>query len=142
MSISLLKNTKSFSKDKIKKHKHSGEAQGALLKIFKKTDEFFSRVGFTRSNIYFKIRLHTFLWIFSTSKTSTLTSSYFRTNFKLLTKLFKANVNIFGEKSKNICFMIFHPCLDNFVYCYPLLRLLLLDNYLVWRTLSSAETFI
>ena len=45
----------------MKKRKHCGEAQGALLKIFKKRDEFFSRVGFSRPNIYFKVRLHTFL---------------------------------------------------------------------------------
>ena len=51
---------------------------------------------------------------FTTLKKSPLTSSYFTSNFKLTKELCKANVDIFRDK-KNICFIIFHPCLDNFV---------------------------
>ena len=38
--------------------------QGDLLKKFKESEEFFSGVGLSQSNIYFKIRLHKFLYKF------------------------------------------------------------------------------
>ena len=60
------------------------EKQGELLKKFKEKDEFFSRVGLNRSNIYFKIPLHKFLCKFPIFKKSILTSSYFKINFKLI----------------------------------------------------------
>ena len=68
--------------------------QVELLKKFKDSDEFFSRVDLSRSNIYFKIRLYKF----PTLKKSTLISSNFKSNFKFITKVYKANVDIFGEK--------------------------------------------
>ena len=51
--------------------------QGDLLKKFKESEEFFSGVGLSQSNIYFKIRLHKFLYKFPKLKKSTLTCSYF-----------------------------------------------------------------
>ena len=72
--------------------------QGELLKRFNDAEEFFDRVGLSRSNIYFKISLYTFLRKFPLLKNSTLTSSYFKSNFKVIKKVCKANVNIFGEK--------------------------------------------
>ena len=66
--------------------------QGELLKKFKKSGEFSSRVGLSRSNIYFKIRLYKFLCKFPKLKNS----SYFKSNFKLIKKVCKAD--IFGEK--------------------------------------------
>ena len=72
--------------------------QGTLLKRFKEEDEFFDYVGLSRSNIYFKIRLYKFLSKFPVLKNSTLTSSYFKSNFKLSKKICKANADIFDEK--------------------------------------------
>ena len=59
----------------------------------------FSHVGISRSNIYFKIHLHKFLYKFTVSRKSILTSSYFMSDFKLIKKACKANVDIFDEKN-------------------------------------------
>ena len=83
-------------------------------KKFKQSDEIFRRVGLSWSNIYFKIRLHKILVKFPLLKKSTLTSNYFKSNFKLIKKVSKANVNIFDGK-KNFFLITFYPCLDNFV---------------------------
>ena len=61
--------------------------QGELLKRFRDKDEFFDRVGLSRLNIYFKISLYKFLNKSQLLKNSTLTSSYFKTNVKLIKKL-------------------------------------------------------
>ena len=71
---------------------------GDLLKRFKEEDEFVDCVVLSRSNIYFKIRLYNFLRKFPVPENSTLKSSYFKSNFKLIKKVCKANVEIFGEK--------------------------------------------
>ena len=42
--------------------------QGELLKIFNDAEEFFDRVGLSRSNIYFKISLYKFLRTFPSLK--------------------------------------------------------------------------
>ena len=72
--------------------------QGELLKKFKDSDEFFDGLGLSRSIIYFKISLHKFLYKFPVLKNSTLTSSCFKSNFKMIKKVCKSNANIFGEK--------------------------------------------
>ena len=72
--------------------------QGELLKRFKDSDEFFDGLGLSRSIIYFKISLHKFLCKFPVLKNSTLTSSCFKSNFKMIKKVCKSNANIFGEK--------------------------------------------
>ena len=53
-----------------------------ILGKFRERDEVFSRVGLSRSSIYFKIRLHKFLCKFPVLKQLTLTSSYCKSNFK------------------------------------------------------------
>ena len=90
--------------------------QGELLKRFKDSDNFFSCVGQSRSNIYFKTCLYKYSCKFPISKKSTLTSSYFKSNFKLIKKVCKANADVFTlvRKSKNICLIIFSSCLNNF----------------------------
>ena len=65
---------------------------------FKENEEFFYRVGLSRSNMYIKIGLYKFLCKFPVLKNSTLTSSYFKSNFKLVKKVCKANTDAFGEK--------------------------------------------
>ena len=74
------------------------DKQGELWKRLRDAGEFFDRVGLSRSNIYFKISLNTFLRKFPLLKNSTLTSSYFKSNFKVIKKVCKANVNMFVEK--------------------------------------------
>ena len=65
--------------------------QGEILKRFKE-DEFFDRVGLIFTLKYFK-----FLYKFPLLKNSTLKSSYFKSNFKVIKKVCKTNVNIFGN---------------------------------------------
>ena len=71
--------------------------QGELQKRFKEQDEFFDGVGLSQSNIYFKVR-YKFLCKFSVLKKLTLTSSYFKSNFKLIKKVCKRNADQFGKK--------------------------------------------
>ena len=72
--------------------------QGQILKTFKEEDDFVNCVDLSRSNIYFKIRLHKFLCKFPVLKNSTLTPSYFKSNFKLIKKVYKSNADVFGDK--------------------------------------------
>ena len=72
--------------------------QGQNLKTFKEQDDFVNCVDLSRSNIYFKIRLHKFLCKFPVLKNSTLTPSYFKSNFKLIKKVYKSNADVFGDK--------------------------------------------
>ena len=72
--------------------------QGELLKRFKDSDELFDGVSLSWSNIYFKIRLYKFLCKFPALRNSTLTSSYFKNNFKMIKKVCKANADVFDEK--------------------------------------------
>ena len=60
--------------------------QGELLKEFMDTEEFFDRVGLSWFNTYFRIGLYKILCKFPVLKNSTLRSSYFNSNFKLIKK--------------------------------------------------------
>ena len=96
--ISLVKKYEDLLKSSNKKIINIVPKQGNLLKRFKDSNEFFDGVGLSRSNIYFKIRLYKFLCKFPALRNSTLTSSYFKNNFKIIKKVCKANVDIIGEK--------------------------------------------
>ena len=96
--ISLVKKYEDLLKSSNKKIINIVAKQGELLKRFKDSDEFFDGVGLSRSNIYFKIRLYKFLCKFPALRNSTLTSSYFKNNFKIIKKVCKTNADIFGEK--------------------------------------------
>ena len=61
-------------------------------------DEFFDRVGLSRSNIYLKISFYKFLRKFPLLKNSTFTSSYLKSYFKPTRKVCQRNVNIIGEE--------------------------------------------
>ena len=119
---------------KQKNHKHSGKVGRVAWKV-KKSDEFFSRVRLSRSNIYFKICLYNFLCKFPTWKKSILTSSYFKSNFKLVKKACKANVDIFGAKKVLVWSWLLYSVeilfsavsLETFIKC--------IDFYLVRRLL-------
>ena len=73
--------------------------QEELLKRFKDSNEFFDNIGLGRSNIYFKIGLYKFLCKYPKLKNSTLTASYVKSNFKMIRKICKANVDTFSEKN-------------------------------------------
>ena len=96
--ISLIKKYEDLLKGANKKINNIVEKQGELMKRFKDSDEFFDGVGLSQSNIYFKIRLYKLLCKFPVLKNSTLTSSYFNRNFKVIKKICKSDVNTFGEK--------------------------------------------
>ena len=66
-----------------------GGKQGEILKRFRDEEEFFDRASLSRSNVYFKISLYKFLRTFPLLKNSTLTSSYFKSNFNLIKKVWK-----------------------------------------------------
>ena len=72
--------------------------QGELLKRFKEGDKFFDCVGLSQSNISLKIRLHKFIFKFPVLKNSTLTPSYFKSNFKIIRKAYKGNAGVFDKK--------------------------------------------
>ena len=72
--------------------------QEELLKKFKDSENIFKHIGPSRSNIYFKIKLYKCLTKFPELKNSTLPSSYFNSNFKLLKNLCQENVKIFCKK--------------------------------------------
>ena len=93
-TVSLFKKYEELLKGENRKTINILGKQGELLKRFKESDEFFSRLDLSRSNIYFKICLYKF----PTLKKSTLTSSYFKSNFKFITKVCKGNADIFAEK--------------------------------------------
>ena len=71
---------------------------GEILKKIKEEDDFFNCVSISRFNIYFKVRLQKFLCTFSVLKNSTLTPSYFKSNFKLIKKVCKSNADVFDDK--------------------------------------------
>ena len=102
-----------------------GGKQGEILKKFKEEDDFFNCVCLSRSNVYFKIRLHKFLCNFPVLKSSTLTPSYFKSNFKLMKKVCKSNADVFVEKKLKT----FAP-------------LFIIFFILIWIILSSLESFI
>ena len=72
--------------------------QGKIIKRFKDEGEFFDHVGLSQSINNFKISLYKSLRKFPLLKNSTLTSSYFKSNFKLIMKVCQTSVNIFSEK--------------------------------------------
>ena len=88
--------------------------EGELLKRLKDSDEFFDGVGFSRSNVYFKIRLYKFLCKFPGLRNSTLTSSYFKNNFKILKKFTRQKQTYSVRKSKKHLFYYFLSSLSLF----------------------------
>ena len=60
--------------------------QGELLKRFNDAEEFFDRVGLSRSNIYFKISLYKFLRTFPSLKIQLLHLAILRAILRLLKK--------------------------------------------------------
>ena len=81
--------------------------QGELLKKFKDTENFFDNVGQSRSRINFKISLYKFLKKYPLLKKSTLQSSYFKNNFKVVCKenptSFESIIKIVLIFLRNIC---------------------------------------
>ena len=71
--------------------------QRKLLKKSKESDEFFSCIGLSQSNIYQKVRLHKLLCKFAKLNKSALISNYLKSNFKLIKKVCQY-VDLFGEK--------------------------------------------
>ena len=96
--ISLVKKYEDLLKEANRKIINIVGKQGQLLKRFKDSDRFFDGVGLSRSNRYFKINLHKPSCKFPVLKNSTLPSSYFKSNFKMIKKVCKSNANTIGEK--------------------------------------------
>ena len=139
--ICLIKKYENLSKGANKKFINIVRKQGKLLKRFKEENDFFDCDGLSQSNIYFKIRSYKFLCKFPLLKNSTLTSGYFKSNFKLIKKVCKANETCWQEKVKNICPIIFIffilvwiilSCLESFIH----------EKFYSRKTLSSLENFI
>ena len=107
VGISIVKKYEDLFKGANRKTINIMVKQGELLKRFEDSDEFFYRVGLSRSSIYFKIRLYNFSCKFPILIRSTLTSSYFKSSLKLIKKVSQANANIFGEKKSKYLFHYF-----------------------------------
>ena len=69
--------------------------QGQVLKNFKDTKEFVENVGLSQSTIYFKIGLYKFLKKYPALKNSSLSSHYFRNNFRMIKTVCKSNKELF-----------------------------------------------
>ena len=69
--------------------------QGQVLKNFKDTKEFVENVGLSQSTIYFKIGLYKFLKKYLALKNSSLSSHYFRNNFRMIKTVCKSNKELF-----------------------------------------------
>ena len=69
--------------------------QGQVLKNFKDTKEFVENVGLSQSTIYFKIGLYKFLKKYPSLKNSSLSSHYFRNNFRMIKTVCKSNKELF-----------------------------------------------
>ena len=95
--ISLVQKYENLLKGANKKIINIVGKQGKLLKRFKEEDEFFNKVGLSRSNIYFKMRLFKFLCKFPVMKNSTLTPNHFKSNMKIIKQVCKANTDIFTK---------------------------------------------
>ena len=65
--------------------------QGQMLEKFKDSEGIVENVGISRSTIYFKIGLYKFLKKYPALKTSSLSSHYFRNNFKMIKTVCKCN---------------------------------------------------
>ena len=70
--------------------------QVQMLKNSKDMGDFVANVGLSRSTVYFKIGIYKFLKIFlPVLKTSTLSSHYFKNNFKMMKSVCKSNAELF-----------------------------------------------
>ena len=121
--IDLVKKYENLSKGASKKIINIVGKQGELLKRFRDEDEFFDCVVLSRLNISFKISLYKLLRKFPLLKNSPLTPSYFKTNFKAIKKVCRANVNIFTEEKRKklvslffIYFFLVWIGLENFIH--------------------------
>ena len=133
---------RSFEMSKQKDYKYSWKTGRVVKKIQGEWRIFWlCWSGLSRSNMYFKISLYKFLCKFPVLKKSTLTSSYFNSNFKLIKKVGKANANIFGEKK----YKIFAPLF----FIFFILVWIILFNLEIffygesysWKILSSIGNF-
>ena len=69
-----------------------------LLKRFRESEEFFDTVALSYSTIYFKMSLYKFLSKHPVVKNITVSCNYFKNNFRILMKVCRENVDLFGEK--------------------------------------------
>ena len=67
-----------------------------MLKWFKDKEGIVENVGLSRSTVYFKIGLYKFLKMLQALKNSSLSSHYFRNNFKLIKTVCKSNGELFS----------------------------------------------
>ena len=70
--------------------------QGQIFKKFKNSEGYAENVGLSRSTIYFKTGLYKFLKKYSALKNSSLSSHYFRNNFKIIKTVCKSNEELFA----------------------------------------------
>ena len=67
-----------------------------MLKKFKDKEGFIENLGLSRSTVYFKIGLYTCLKKFPALKNSSLSSHYYRNNFKSIKTVCKSNEELFS----------------------------------------------
>ena len=84
--------------------------QGQMLKKFKDNKGFVENTGISRSTIYFKTGLYKFLKKYPALKNSSLSSHYFRNNFKIIKTVCKSNEELFTKKKNHTNGFINHYC--------------------------------
>ena len=70
--------------------------QGQILKKFKDTEEFVENMEQSPSTVYFNIELYKFIKKFPALKNSTLSSNYFKNNFKRINTVCKNHAELFS----------------------------------------------
>lgn len=70
----------------------------AAVKRFRELEEFFDTVVLSYSTICFKMSLYKFLSKHPVVKNITVSSNYFKNNLRILMKVCRENVDLFGEK--------------------------------------------
>ena len=70
----------------------------AAVKRFRESEEFFDTVVLSYSTICFKMNLYKFLSKHPVVKNITVSSNYFKNNLRILMKVCRENVDLFGEK--------------------------------------------
>ena len=94
-AIDIMKHYEEIIKTGNKKTIRYETKQGQMLKTFKEKERLIENVELSRSTVHFKIGLHKRLRKFPALKNSSLSSHYFRNNFKLIKIVCNSNEKLF-----------------------------------------------
>ena len=94
-AIDIMKHYEEITKTGNKKTIRYEAKQRQMLKTFKEKERLIENVELSRSTVHFKIGVHKCLREFPALKNSSLSSHYFRNNFKLIKIVCNSNEELF-----------------------------------------------